>query len=473
MGQINSFKLTSNCALALALIGLSCAEIPEEDLNNAPTDSNGNSEEGVVVDNVFWVRAFNDQNSLYFEHKEARPLDAAPKTSTGGFDQACQIDLTQPYTDATHDIFCVIEVPERDLHYLGVKLQYNVPPNTSCSWLNRSAPVYNVLQPGSGSGRTITYFAVEGNIQNVGVFPDQGLAAATPKFSPFPDPAVVPAAGAVVFTGGGGPYSPTANCAGTPCATNGPVHIWDAEGNLQCAYDYSVGSAGNEAFGDGPNCCSGTYDLMVYNYTEPVTGPSGSPGAWVLDSSRNQDWGGDQGSCRSGAGTFTPFDEFSGITNFVEGTGINEVYEVPKLAVGGAGNPSAKDTIGNVYTANYFADGSPPSSMINRYYDFSCVDRADELVGRIRVLIREWDSLSQMTNFQSNGSGNADSGTAIFDPGPCTPDPNFPSDCLNDRSSWRDFQDATHTTMNSCLGSGIGPMTINPTHPLDYPGFCE
>jgi hypothetical protein len=106
-----------------------------------------------------------------------------------------------------------------------------------------------------------------------------------------------------------------------------------------------------------------------------------------------------------------------GVDYYTDGIGINEVLSIA--------SPMEKGRGGVAYRANFFsltatssfpANTSDiptgikgPTNLIsgNPYYVFGCMDKADDYIARIRVLIRSWDSV---TGFDAKngpyGSGN-------------------------------------------------------------------
>jgi hypothetical protein len=126
------------------------------------------------------------------------------------------------------------------------------------------------------------------------------------------------------------------------------------------------------------------------------------------------------------------------------GVGVNAKLDVP--------SPLSKQWATNLYVANYWnpkdfvRSGSetgtfPPTAgnvplafqtysgiAAHPYYEFRCLDKAEDTIARIRVLVRSWDTVS---NFTAQLNPYTD---------PSTHETGFnPDYYLQDRSAWADF----------------------------------
>lgn len=167
---------------------------------------------------------------------------------------------------------------------------------------------------------------------------------------------------------------------------------------VSCNYNYSLSN--------GPNCCEGNYTLYTYSddsasATDKVVATAGK-------------WGGKASNCLAGpaitlAKAFSPISGFPLDTLFyIEGVGINTGYFV--------NSPLKANLYSNVNAANYFkaaehvlsrplattAIGYPQTQL---YHEFLCLDRAKEISASIKVMVREWNTSSELL---LGAAGNSD-----------------------------------------------------------------
>lgn len=151
----------------------------------------------------------------------------------------------------------------------------------------------------------------------------------------------------------------------------------------------------------GPNCCYGNYTVTATIDGVTNTNTYSYPGAI--------------GNCADGPATRTQEKDGANIPldkiYFVQNTGINSKYTID--------SPLKLKRAGNFFYANYYdpADGIPiaftqstfggqtawPSNM---YYEYICLDSAQEVLASITVQIREWNESKE---FDKKSSGNPDS----------------------------------------------------------------
>ena len=118
---------------------------------------------------------------------------------------------------------------------------------------------------------------------------------------------------------------------------------------------------------------------------------------------------------------------------YVASDGTNEAYVVP--------SPISKNLASNVYASNFYnpADhgGTIPVSMrvpgaglrgTSPFYEIQCLDREMEFIARIRVQVREWNSLTEFA--LGAGVGNPDAGGN---------EAGFGNPLINDFFDWKDF----------------------------------
>ncbi|MCM2279326.1 MAG: hypothetical protein NDJ89_14720 [Oligoflexia bacterium] len=272
-------------------------------------------------------------------------------------------------SSASKSIDCYVEGHELDLYFFGAKLNYNVPKDL-CSYVRVSPPYFYFREPGDGPTAISYDVDQNGAFQNV---------------SP---------AGILV---GGQP---------------------------SCAYDYTSE--------DGPNCCSGKYSLSVRVW-DATAGAYGSPTV------SEGDWGGKVTQCLAGPAMSTQSLSKYGwprpSVHFVEGTGVNRTYEVTA--------PMSKDLASNLHVANYFVASehgndvplafrtpanASDGAATEPYYRFTCYDRAQEVNAEIRVMIRDWNSKSELAK---EASGDPDASGSEGG--------SFPTHPIGDRRDWKDI----------------------------------
>ncbi|MEQ1876625.1 MAG: hypothetical protein ABL958_08260 [Bdellovibrionia bacterium] len=327
-----------------------------------------------------------------------------------GFADPCFI----PSTLYSQDIVCYADFSELDLYFHGVSYHYNVPPK-QCAYLAVSTSwAYN---------------------QEIGVGPTSIVYSVT-----------LDAAGAVTAStctteepGAGNP-GPT-----TDCTNNPEVEFNTADGSFTCRYDRSA-SGGN-------NCCFGDYTL-----DQTVTRPTGS--TRVVDLNRR--WNGTLVPCmtplfpnswKTGVGGF-PVTEI-----YYADKGINDLFTIDApIQIWNVGAnlmsatrytpalhthdgfysaristlPYAVDPIDDRNGTDLAAAGLPPGNLA---YEFMCMDEAFEILNRIRVYSREWNTYSQFLTFLSTQGASGDPDIATAEP--CE-GVGIGQDC-NDIADWDDI----------------------------------
>jgi hypothetical protein len=311
--------------------------------------------------------------------------------SQASFSSACSIS---PGTSTpNNDIYCYLDVSELDLFYNGISFRFNSPPGM-CAYTKLRPYVFWRHKPGSvGAGTTCT------------VTQDQTNGTVN-----------------------------QACTAGSNLTWNGATY--------DCNFDYSANG------GSGPNCCTGAYTLT--NVTITSTGTSISSSVVKMTGAYQ--------NCYAGPGKdLTGFQDKDGWPTTVyykdSGSGYNSRIDITA--------PIDKDAGTNLYLGNYWnptyfqrngvetgsfplADtGNVPKALtpltlsgatdvVQPYYDFLCMDKADDTVARIRVLVRSWDTVS---NFTAQSNPYTD---------PTTHEPGFnPDYFLHDRGVWNDFSPTT------------------------------
>jgi hypothetical protein len=167
-----------------------------------------------------------------------------------------------------------------------------------------------------------------------------------------------------------------------------------------------------------PNCCEGTYVLTV---TDAETGEQ--------TTYPPQSWGGRASACYDGAA----FADDEAVFDR-DGWPVRKYVFLARAAFDKRFDkigPSALDYHTNVAFANYYDpadhDGTEPAGFTGEhsepYYNFYCLDHAEEVLGSIRLVVREWNEEKE---FDANG----DPDTEGLEPGT-----NYP---INDLWDWKD-----------------------------------
>ena len=295
-----------------------------------------------------------------------------------GFNDACGVSLD---STANKDITCYVEVPEGDLYAKNLDLRYNVPPGGMCRYLRRAPHWFYNYEVGTGPSSIIAQinkvYNASGDLSTVTYACD--------------------------IDGNGTP---------TPAECVAPVEVTPdlspTAASFKCVYD---GTAI-----DKPNCCFGNYTLNL-TISDDKTASAG--GITLTTTNTSAEWGGDYKACIGGAGKtdWTAYGKNGLPFNLLGYTenGVNDKQVVSSaLSLGVANNIHAANYYGGyaTYPANHTHDGfvsavtstapyfiapiddrsgSPIGSAQNSF-EFQCLDEAFEILHRIRVFVRDWDT---------------------------------------------------------------------------------
>jgi hypothetical protein len=299
---------------------------------------------------------------------------------TTNFTTDCRI--LSSATGDDRDIFCIAEVEELDLFFSSMKLQFHVPPSM-CSYARFMPYHFWAYEAGAGPASTSHEVLADGSVNDV---------------------------------------------------------LNTLNGVPQCDYKYE----------DGPNCCTGDYTRTITTYA--------SDGTFDVVSTEDS-WGGNPATCLSGPALSNQWRAYIGADGFpmarldyVVGTGANNTFTID-AAINSTFN-SSQVMRNNLWAANFYNPSDHPSGSGPGYvaagvdgdrpvalripdtvsgtdiympedsYILSCLDRADEVLARIRLMIRDWNQ-----NPIASGGDPDTTGT----------DPGFPDDSLNDRLDWLDI----------------------------------
>lgn len=377
--------------------------------DGAGSDDGEDTPVGVVDEASMWVRVHSDMPEGVVLHQ----ADAAWTTK-------CEIDSNAALGSAGRDLSCVMEVPEEDLYFHGAKFQYNFP--TGMCYYTHVLPYYfENFEIGFVSRSVGSIF--------VGVAGDIGTAGG--------------AAGSIAT-----PYADGTNGFDSGC-DNGGDWDWDYEAKAPfCCYDHSKRSS------FAPDCCSGRliYQPRFWNDDENAFSSGDSVTLKWEQQTLSQ--------CLSGAAMDAAWIKGPGGYPLIEirqvlDKGLNaEFVPSPLISRGGTLEHAS------LYFANYFKpsqhSGLPDSTPVplnrdfgNPHYEFICMDRAREVLARIRMSVREWNEFGE---FSLGTSGDPDTVGAETD---------FPEYTLDDFSDWYSKTLSGHETGTrpspGALGAGPFP----------------
>ena len=298
--------------------------------------------------------------------------------------------------ESLKDIKCYVETPEAEIFVKGITLKYNVPPGM-CRYLRRKTYWFYNKEVGIGPANVVINKTVNasGDLTAVNCSVD-GVPSAT-------------------------------------CTGYSEVSINAKDGVSTCVYDTSKNST-------GANCCFGRKQQTINTLNS-------STGVTTTDPQLT-DWGGSFSSCIDGPGknAWTSKSTQGVPQALIEKTenGVSKTYVLPALI--GKTFTSTTIEIANYSTdavhshtgfgpvltpaipartsaLPYFLDpiddrsGSKiptetfdPSNFLvtaQDSYEFECLDEAFEVLHRIRLYIREWDTYQDYTTYVSSNGATA------------------------------------------------------------------
>jgi hypothetical protein len=379
--------------------------------NPTPVSSVTTSNGGIVCgDNAFCVNVVPPKDTTMILHAD------------GNYTQPCSLSAGQ-------DVACILDADELDLYAQGMTLNYNVPAGM-CSYMLMQPYFYYAYQPGYGP-------------KSVNLTVD-------------------PTTGAVTETDSGDGY-PSANTATTTKVTVQQPYSTTP----LCSADYTLQG--------GPNCCGGNYTLTVIQGGTPTV--------------TTASWGGNPNNCLTGPAMATqtpevapsgnPINGYPKATLFtLDGNSLNSTYTVASPLSQGlgsnvyvsnfwqsgvtnnypltaynsaAGAPNAMQGPGlnaAVYSSGcYHPSAAPAGDYIctgNPWYEFDCLDAAQDNVARIRVMVRSWTYEANFQNFIATQNNSPATGTYNY----WGPEPLFPDQPIEDKQTWV-------TPYSGTLGAGV------------------
>ena len=336
-------------------------------------------------------------------------------TTNGTFNQDCAISST---ASSSEDLICIFDVLEFDSYVQSMDLQYNVPAEM-CEYVT-SLPSYHWNQSVGYGPTNVTLVFTDGEIDTSNI----NECSITEQD-------------------------------GTTVACDSAIEIRSVDtSGPNCIYDRS------EDDSNLLNCCFGTYES---NITAIDTAASST----IVTAADDADWGGgDLGSCMGGGseGGWGVFSSTESIPvraiNEVDADGVNLSLPLASNAsqlqsgfsyqinwaenssgehdhtgYGGTGSstlPYAFEPINDLDETTVFSTNHP--------YLFECWDSARERIHRIRVYLREWNTLTEFLAYGTSSGNSSDYDPHVFgiEGTDCGNDAWDGNDGCNDYS---DFQD--------------------------------
>lgn len=275
--------------------------------------------------------------------------------------QACSVKQGSPEAEIT----CVIEMDELDLYALGLKYDI-VAPEGMCDFVFYSSYMFENFE--IGEGPTEVSWTVDENGQ------------ITDEVNSF-------------------------------------------EGVPRCQYDYSWQYPPSA---EAPNCCIGTYTRKV-KHVKPGKGDNAEPEEKITESEGI--WYGNPAECYHGAAYIDKDVVFSAngwpMMKFIY---IDREAMVKTIEYHGL----SAHFWSNVPLANFYDPADHENDMpvafkgidSRPFYDFQCLDDAEEIIAHIQLVVREWNEEAE---FDANGDPDSEG----IEPGWETP--------LNDIADWADL----------------------------------
>lgn len=336
--------------------------------------------------------------SLFYVGVDSTVNDVAHVHTTGQFGTTCSINPAS----SLQDITCIIDIPEAELFMHGLALKYNVPSDM-CRYLRRRPYWYYNDDVGYGVSSIVINRVYTDNVFTSATCSINGAGAGPCNSNPevFIDPI---------------PTAPT----------------------LTCVYDHTLSG--------GKNGCLGAYSLTI-NTTSNVTAP---PSSTASSSNSAGSWGTSISSIIGGAARngwplssdgypltmITPADK--GLLNniYTIAAPLDSIATHSTMEIANYYTPALHThdgfVLGTTSSLPYPIDpiddisGSPIVAGEDAYL-FECRDQADEMLHRIKVYVREWDTYQDWVDYiESKGTvevpdrrGGVEGTNCVGIAGPC------------------------------------------------------
>ncbi len=386
----NLFKLMV-CLFCLSLI-TGCSDEVDDSSADLPSIGGGGDSPvedtpvGEIEQSGFWVNVQSDQIDLYIDNSES-------------FDSNCFIDKDEA---GFVDMKCYLDIMEGDLYVHDLEVQYNAPPGL-CNYVYIS-PAWHWNEPVGYGPSTVEIWldasgdtpivdschATHGNIPNDGA-PPLPISIAAPT-----------------------------------CANHNELTDTTNPDGPTCVYNRST-----SGYSD---CCLGSYTKIVHS----------DDGTAVSTTSSVESWGGDPSSCLSpfigngwehfNAANFpVPYIQHVPRDSSDNPTGLNNSLNLTSNASTSKvtystwanhyeGVTTALPLLGPHYHTEFYGGGGESnkpysvdpitdlsgnsvrmSGYDNGAWTFSCLDSALEVKQRIKLYVREWNTLADFVLYQTSG----------------------------------------------------------------------
>lgn len=332
------------------------------------SSSFGSSSSGSLVDQI--PAGMSDgimDPSVFYIGIDSSVNDIAHVHQAGDFSSACSINPQSTLNNIT----CMIEVPEAELYMHGLVMKYNVPAGM-CRYLERSTYWYYNNEVGYGPS----------SIEINRTYTDTVLTASSCRFD---------------GVGGFG------SCSGLEAVVNATA----VAPEITCVYDHSKQE-------NGRNGCLGTYALTVTTTTIITT--TAPPTNTTVSSNSVVSWGGSVKNLLGGAARYDGWPINSYGYPMIRKTAahlglLNNLYTLPApinsigvsttMELANYSTPALNSHDGFVLPTvstypyaldpidDFSGDAIEPG---HDNYTFECLDQADEVLNRVSVYVREWDT---------------------------------------------------------------------------------
>lgn len=410
--------IASFCTLSImvmlaitAFSGAGCAVTNSLGTNTVDEDDGSDDDDTTTVSSNFEVTVTAPDSSLYTYYLSKNGDKTTGCTAAAG-----------------ESVTCILDMEELDLFFNGFTLR-NDAPSSLCAYRIRRPYYYQIAYFSTSLPTAVAY----------DVDADTGAVSN------------------VVYTGGtsnpvgsNGYYVNPYTGVATAFTTAGEV------ADVTCPFDYT-----RRYSPYGKNCCEGDYTLTVNTISNSV-------GTAVTSTAS---WGGSYGNCFRGTAMDTESLSSSGLPT-------RKIVNVPASGLADEYAVKAPITLDShlqeqIYAANYFKSSdhggsgtdqvTKPFALRNYknsdgyltafgfpYYRFDCLDSDQDLVARIDVLVRDWNTNGELA--KTAGTGDPD--VTGSESSPFTD----PTETKNDHCDWKDLE--TTFPSGSSLYTGFTSVGI-------------
>ncbi|MGZ3726091.1 MAG: hypothetical protein ACXWQQ_09820 [Pseudobdellovibrio sp.] len=418
-----------------------------------------------VVDGVDYGIGGDDD---FYVGISSQTTPVAHVRTTAGFHSKCAVSSTSV---TNQDLTCIVDIPEGDLVQRGIAFKWQAPAGL-CKYMTGTPYWFFNQEVGVGPVKIEIMAEKDVDKKTTGTTSSVSMTCLIQN-----DIDEVPT------------LDPGCNSVSSTVELNLSQDPGTGVVAANCVYDHS-GEAGKA------NCCMGQYDIketLLTVTTDETSGTTVTPVTTTVRDDKNQKWGGELSKCIGGPGrTDWPTFDSTGRPNYqvidtIDGAkGTIAVASIVKKAdthlygdfsVLHAANyyQSLGHTHTGFYTTSstalpYFIDPIDDRSGTNLRdvggfvgqpsYVFQCRDAGFEILHRISVYVRQWDTYPDFKSYiQSEGvSGTADRGTDLTSTTNC--EAAISGYYCN---TWYEIDDMLNPVFN-VGGSNGAPLNITPAN---------